>query len=354
MGERVALATECAAKKPVLCIEYLITARRDAFKERGGEVDADAYFRDAMDWLEARHGKENVVAANIQRDETSPHLVAYIVPLVHSEEKMRRRSVITGTNPDGSKRRETREYRQPAVVRLSAAHFQGAPGQLSKLQTDFAETVGVHHGLVRGLTRSKAKHKSVRQWYSELEVLENDPRLKPMALVDVPDGPSLLDVGDRRRRIDKARLAAEAQNAKARLHNTQRVGLLKKLAGRGIGADEANRERLRWAAIASESRSRLDEARLEAALARRERDELSSAVDSRVARILELERTLAALEEIAAHAICEKEREMAVSSRLRDELDRLSPRGKRSEATPQVACQSHSESYDPGAWPIRE
>ena len=32
--------------------------------------------------LEDRHGKENVIATTIHRDESTPHLVAYVVPLV--------------------------------------------------------------------------------------------------------------------------------------------------------------------------------------------------------------------------------------------------------------------------------
>lgn len=163
---RVALATEKAADKPVLCIEYLVTAKAEAFAEHGGKVNADAYFRDALAWIEQRHGKDNIVAANIQRDETTPHLVVYAVPLVEAAAKTRKRSVIVGTNPDGTKRRETREYAQPAVVRLSAAHFQGQRDQLSVLQTDFAEAVGVKHGLTRGVQGSKAQHVTVKQYYT--------------------------------------------------------------------------------------------------------------------------------------------------------------------------------------------
>jgi hypothetical protein len=242
---RVALATEKAAEKPVLAIEYLITARYEAFREGGGTVDAEAYFRDAMTWLEARHGKENIVAANIQRDETTQHLVVYAVPLVETEAKTRKRSVIVGTNEDGTKRRETREYPQPATVRLSAAHFQGSPGALSALQTDFAVAVGARHGLARGVKGSKAEHKTLRQWYGELGTLADDPRLKPMPhakLTPLPPEPSALDrMRGRGPEMDKARAEAlakrqqqEKSNAKAREHNAQREALLQRLAGQGI------------------------------------------------------------------------------------------------------------------------
>jgi hypothetical protein len=39
------------------------------------------YFKQAQKWLEQQHGKQNVVATSIHRDETTPHLIAYVVPL---------------------------------------------------------------------------------------------------------------------------------------------------------------------------------------------------------------------------------------------------------------------------------
>lgn len=176
---RIALATD-KAKEPVLVLEYLISAKREAFLDHGGKVDADAYFRDAMAWLEAKHGADNIVAANIQRDEQAPHLVAYVVPLVEEDAKTRKRSVIVGTNPDGSKRRETREFRQAGRVKLSAAHFVDGRQKLRDLQTEFAAMVGTAHGLVRGVEGSRATHTTVREYYARASA-----RYEPLPLVTV-------------------------------------------------------------------------------------------------------------------------------------------------------------------------
>ncbi|MEB0182981.1 plasmid recombination protein, partial [Pseudomonas sp. CCC3.2] len=43
--------------------------------------DTGGYFDRAIAWLKARHGGANIVCAAIHLDETTPHLVAYIVPL---------------------------------------------------------------------------------------------------------------------------------------------------------------------------------------------------------------------------------------------------------------------------------
>ncbi len=181
--QRLAMVTEKAAPKPVRCVEYLVTANHDAFRENGGSVDHNTYFRDAMVWIEKRHGAANVVAANVQLDEYTPHLVVYVVPLVETGARERKRSVIVGTNPDGTKRRETRTEHQDAGVRLSAAHYLDGRAKLSKLQTEFAAQVGQRHGLVRGVKGSQAKHTTVREFYAGIEAAQKPMRVvQPAAL----------------------------------------------------------------------------------------------------------------------------------------------------------------------------
>lgn len=165
--QRVMTATDMSRNhRPVLCLEYLITANAKAFQENGGHIDARAYFQDTLAFLEEKHGKDNIVAVNIQNDEEAPHIVVYAVPLVEEAAKTRKRSVIVGTNPDGTKRRETREFAQEATRRLSAAHFVDGPAKLSKLQTEFTERVGQRHGLERGIEGSRAKRTTTKEYYA--------------------------------------------------------------------------------------------------------------------------------------------------------------------------------------------
>ena len=116
-------------KDAVICIEYMISASPEHFGVdwREAENHGADYFKDAIEWLEKRHGKGNVVCTTVHLDESTPHLAAYVVP----------RTV------DG---------------RLSAKDFVGGRTVLSKMQTDFAGSVGVKHGLVRGLERSNSVH----------------------------------------------------------------------------------------------------------------------------------------------------------------------------------------------------
>lgn len=129
----------------MLCLEYFIGASPEHFRQDDGR----AYFEDARRWLEARHGAENVISTHVHRDETSPHMVAYVVPLV-----------------DG---------------RLNAKEFTGGKAAMSHMQTDFAQTVGLKHGLERGIEGSRATHQTVREFYAHLEQTE-----RAVAKVEIP------------------------------------------------------------------------------------------------------------------------------------------------------------------------
>lgn len=139
-------------KDAVLAIEYLVTASPEAMQGKSRE-EQDAYFADALEWLRERHGAENVVYAGIHRDETTPHLYAYAVPL----------------DPDSG--------------RLNAKRWLGGAKALNHMQTDFAERVGERHGLERGIEGSRAKHQTVQRYYASLEqATERRIEIEPSAL----------------------------------------------------------------------------------------------------------------------------------------------------------------------------
>ena len=137
-------------KNGVLAIEYLITASPEAMQGKYRR-EQDSYFADALAWLKERHGADNVVYAGIHRDETTPHMYAYVVPL-----------------DDRGK--------------LNCRHFLGGAKALSDMQTDFAERVGKVHGLERGIEGSKARHTTVSQYYAALVQAE-----RPMKAITALD-----------------------------------------------------------------------------------------------------------------------------------------------------------------------
>lgn len=120
-------------KNAVLCIEHLITASPDW--NGWGTKKEEEFFKKSLEFLNKKYGKENVVACSIHRDETTPHLIVYVVPI---DEK-------------GG---------------LNAKKWLGGRAKLSQTQTEFANEVK-HLGLERGLENSKARHKTIQKYYSE-------------------------------------------------------------------------------------------------------------------------------------------------------------------------------------------
>lgn len=121
-------------KDAVLGLEYFVGASPEWF---AGGKDGSDYFRAALAWLEAKHGSENVVGWSVHRDESTPHLVAYVVPLV------------------GDK--------------LNAKAFTGGKTALSRMQTDFARDVGKQFGMARGIEGSRARHQTIKEFYATIE-----------------------------------------------------------------------------------------------------------------------------------------------------------------------------------------
>lgn len=125
-------------KDAVLAIEYLVTASPEDMKNKTREQQ-DEYFKDALEWLRSKHGVDQVVYAGIHRDEKSPHMFAYVVPV----------------DPDSG--------------RLNAKKWLGGAKALNEMQTDFAHQVGRPHGLQRGIEGSKATHTTVREFYAAIQ-----------------------------------------------------------------------------------------------------------------------------------------------------------------------------------------
>jgi len=161
-------------KDAVLAIEYLVTASPEWFKSAPA-AQQNAYFAATVRWLETRHGKANVVCVNMQLDETSPHLVAYVVPLTK----------------DG---------------RLSAKDFLGGRKVLAQMQTEFAQLVGAPVGLQRGVEGSKATHTTAKQYATALQK-------NPTLAAPQPPAPTIADrLTGKARQMQEEHEAAQAQH----------------------------------------------------------------------------------------------------------------------------------------------
>jgi DNA-directed RNA polymerase subunit K/omega len=136
MGKLRALLPEKRRKDAVLAVEYVMTASPEWWKQATPEQQ-QAFFQRSRQWLADKYGEQNIIVATVHRDETSPHLSAFVVPLTK----------------DG---------------RLSAKEFIGNKAQMSRDQTTFAAAVA-DLGLQRGIEGSKARHTRIQAFYEALE-----------------------------------------------------------------------------------------------------------------------------------------------------------------------------------------
>ncbi|MGP9676955.1 MobV family relaxase [Halomonas sp. AOP23-I1-17] len=136
MGRLRERLPEKRRKDAVLCVEYVMTASPEWWETASSEQQK-AFFQHSLEWLADKYGQANIVAASVHRDEQTPHLSAYVVPLT----------------TDG---------------RLSAKEHIGNRTQMSNDQTTFAGRVA-HLGLERGIEGSKATHQRVKRHYAAIE-----------------------------------------------------------------------------------------------------------------------------------------------------------------------------------------
>lgn len=147
-GVKARLATQDKVRKnAVLAVEYFVGASPEWFSQADPK-QREAYFDQAEKWLKERHGAENVIAVTRQYDETSPHVCAYVVPI----------------DPKG---------------KLNCSHFLDGREKLTQMQTDFADKVGRQFGLERGIEGSKAKHKTIKQYYAEIQAPVREVTISP-------------------------------------------------------------------------------------------------------------------------------------------------------------------------------
>jgi hypothetical protein len=219
LGERLAehLVGIKKGKDDVRLVEYLITASPEFF-DAADDVRQAEYFDAATQWLKDKHGAANVLCTVIHRDEKTPHLVAYVVPVVEVPGGTRKRSV----NAGGGHRKLIEVATEPSS-KLSAKTFFDGSEKLAALQTDFHAKVAQKFGLERGVEGSKARHEDVKRWYGDLE----RQSIEAKRVIDQADAIKTQHARDAEKlRVQSAKLAIQAAELEAketRLMQLERV-----------------------------------------------------------------------------------------------------------------------------------
>ena len=136
MGKLRALLPEKRRKDAVLAVEYVMSASPEWFATATPEQEK-ALFQQSLQWLADKYGADRIITASIHRDETTPHLSAFVVPLTQDK-------------------------------RLSAKEFIGRRDKMRAEQTSNAPCVA-KLGLERGIEGSMANHQRIQQYYAAIE-----------------------------------------------------------------------------------------------------------------------------------------------------------------------------------------
>lgn len=130
-------------KDAVRCIEFLVTASPESMQKMN-KSKQDEFFKMSLEHIKKKFGNDNVKFAVIHRDETTPHMSVYVVPLVNEK--------------------------------LNAKNFLGGREKLRKLQDDFHNDVFSKFQLERGVKNSKARHIEVGKFYKALNQKMERPK----------------------------------------------------------------------------------------------------------------------------------------------------------------------------------
>jgi len=179
---------------------------------------------DNIRWLRDTFGTENVVSADLHRDELTPHIHATVVPIVSGERRKVRerkkrdvepeRGDVPNQNDPNQQTKRTYRKKPANTVRLCADDVM-TRDNLELFQDTYAEAMA-KYGLQRGIRGSDARHIATPQYYRDLHVKNEDLRADIAELEgrkeDVNE--KIRDMYDRRDEAKEKFLAMDEYNRK--------------------------------------------------------------------------------------------------------------------------------------------
>ena len=150
-----------------LAIEIILTGSPETVNKLN-EKQLERWVKESMDWAGEQWGKENIVTAVLHMDEKTPHIHLILVPIVQGLSR-------TSKKRDEERRRSGKEVkarpRNTSGNRLAANEVFTVP-KLYAYHSSYAEKVGAHFGLGRGVKAekgSKKKHQTSEDYNRQLE-----------------------------------------------------------------------------------------------------------------------------------------------------------------------------------------
>jgi hypothetical protein len=133
MKERIKRLDKPPRSNAVLAVEIIFTASPEAMT-RLNVNQRRQYFKDSVKWFGKKVGADNILIAQIHRDENCEHLHLIVIPVPVGENNLNCRKLIGGHK-----------------------------SRASDLQDEFYDSVAKNYGLTRGKRGSRQTHQSLRE-----------------------------------------------------------------------------------------------------------------------------------------------------------------------------------------------
>jgi len=195
INERIRKAGRNPRPDSVKVIDVVITASPEFF-ETASQDDQDEFFRESLKFVAGEFGSENVIASWVHYDEKTPHLHAFVIPLMEKEHTNKHTKAKT------------------KALTLNASHWLDGQKKCADLHTKFNNAVK-HLGLSRGEEFSTAKKKKAKEWAAEQAALVKDLEAQKAHVQELKT--QLVA-----QRIKQNELAAEQRATADKLHNLEK------------------------------------------------------------------------------------------------------------------------------------
>lgn len=169
-------------RKDAVVMNSFVLGSDKTFFDGLAKIEQYNFFSDCYKFFAERYGEENIIAAVVHNDETTPHMHFNLMPIT----------------PDG---------------RLCSKQLFDKP-QLQQLQTNFYEAVGKKYGLERGKEGSQKKHLSTTEFKAKkiiekAEAIREENQVYADALTEAKSG----NIPRKRGKLQEQVIALTADNA---------------------------------------------------------------------------------------------------------------------------------------------
>lgn len=149
---------------------FICTSDHDKMHDIESRGQLKEWANDCIRWMQKEFGKDNVVAAALHMDETTPHLHVTVVPVVQGQAKERKNR--PKLDEDGQPiDKPTRSIRKQQVnARLSAKDIM-TPRNMTRWQSEFAQVME-RWGMERGIEGSQNQHESPKKHNEKERLME--------------------------------------------------------------------------------------------------------------------------------------------------------------------------------------